>query len=467
MTRRLFVAIVSVVAVTLLFVAIGFVTLARLDARSDTQDQLRTTIESFAPADCTAADPRSLARFGRRGGPSGREFGIVGVTPDGAVVALGQGPLPGPAPPFDVPTGLSVDLDVISGCDTQTGVVGSRAFAARALGQRPDGTWIVAVLSSPVASVLGPSPERFAVIAVVALALGAAVAWWLGRRFARPVQDVTDAARRIADGDLSVRVPVPAGDDELARAAEAVNDMASSLERSRLLEQQFLMSVSHDLRTPLTSIRGYADALADGTLDDAARGGQVIVAEAARLERLVRDLLDLARLDAREFTLEQRPVDLAPVVEGVVEALRPAATDAGVRIEAHGIDTAVWTVGDHDRLAQVVANLVENGTRHATGLVSVTVEAGDRRGREVRVTVDDDGPGIASEDQPHVFERLYTSRTGPRRGEAGSGLGLAIVRELVAAMSGEVRAESRGTGGARFVVELPAHEDPATVTPPG
>src|SRR5207342_2446691 len=160
---------------------------------------------------------------------------------------------------------------------------------------------------------------------LVVLALAAAVAVWLARRLTRPIHEIERAAQQLATGDLSARAAVPLStDDELAALATTLNEMAAQLDAARDSEHAFLVSISHDLRTPLTSIRGYAEALADGTLDDAdpegrARAATVIGAEARRLERLVRDLLDLSRLDSREFSLSPRPCDAREVVRDAAE----------------------------------------------------------------------------------------------------------------------------------------------------
>jgi two-component system sensor histidine kinase BaeS len=225
--------------------------------------------------------------------------------------------------------------------------------------------------------------------------------------------------------------------------------MAEALDRSRGLERQFLLSVSHDLRTPLTSIRGYAEAIAEGTAPDAARAAGVISAESRRLDRLVRDLLELAKLDARRFSLDVRATDVAEVVEVTAEGFRPAAEEAGVTmtIDAAGAMTAA---ADPDRLAQIVANLTENAMKFAAG--RIVVGAAGHPGTVV-VWVDDDGPGIAPAELAQVFERFYSSARTPAR-QVGTGLGLAIVRELAGAMGGAVRAEASDLGGARMVVTL-------------
>jgi two-component system OmpR family sensor kinase len=310
----------------------------------------------------------------------------------------------------------------------------------------------VIVLSRRTSSPLAPVRGWFVVASAFTVALGLVAARVLSGRLTRPLADATAATRRIAAGDLSARVEARGrSDDELAGLAGSINQMAEALERSRVLEQQFLLSVSHDLRTPLTSIRGYAEALADGTLTDVAKGAAVIEQEAGRLERLVRDLLDLSKLDARSFRLDLQPVDLAAVAVAAAEALRPDAEAGGVTLSAAPGPPAV-VVGDPDRLAQVVANLVENALKHAAGRVEVTVAVDPV---SAWLSVADDGPGIAAEDRPHVFERLYVSRHAPTRREAGSGLGLAIVHELVTAMGGTVQALGNEPRGTRMVAGFP------------
>jgi len=208
------------------------------------------------------------------------------------------------------------------------------------------------------------------------------------------------------------------------------------------------------LRTPLTSIRGYAEAIADGTVegpDARIRAAEVISSESRRLERLVADLLDLARLDAHQFSLHPAPVDARAVVHDAVEAFGPAAAEIGVILEVESGDS-VSATADAQRLAQIVANLVENALKFATTRVSVGVQAVDGI---VELHVDDDGPGIAPNDLPRVFERLYTSRTVPGR-TLGTGIGLAIVRELALAMGGDARVEPVDSVGTRFVVSFPA-----------
>ena len=301
----------------------------------------------------------------------------------------------------------------------------------------------------------------FVWVGVIALAVAALVAAALARRFTRPLTAAVTTTRRIASGDLDATVPVgPREDPEFAQLAESINAMGANLVRARDQERQFLLSVSHELRTPLTSIRGYADAVLDGTADDAAAAAAVISSESRRLERLVQDLLDLARLDADRFSLDAQNVDAAALAAQVAEGFRPRVEELGIQLSvAPETDRPLWVVADPDRLAQVVANLVENASSFARRVV--TVGAGDLGGTPT-IWVLDDGPGIPADQLPRVFERHFTSdRSVGRR--KGSGLGLAIVSELAGAMGAGVRAESPATrdGGTRMLVWFHPTSPPA------
>jgi two-component system sensor histidine kinase BaeS len=306
----------------------------------------------------------------------------------------------------------------------------------------------------------------FVVVSAITLAGAAVVAYRLGRRITGPLIAAEATTKRIAAGDLTAQVPVsPRTDPETASLAHSINAMAESLSVAKGLEHQFLLSVSHDLRTPLTSIRGFAEAIADGATSDVGRAAEVIASESRRLERLVRDLLDLAKLDARRFSFDLRPVNLREVVDDTGEGFRLAADEYGIALAIEpGPDGGPPVPADPDRLAQVVANLVENALKYAKSAVRLAAVV---HPTEAVVWVEDDGPGIAAADLPRVFERLFMSSRDPAR-QVGSGLGLAIVAELVHAMGGTVRAESPlwPTGGTRMVVTLPILPPPAQLAPP-
>ncbi len=290
--------------------------------------------------------------------------------------------------------------------------------------------------------------------ALVAVALSVALA----RSLTRPLRELAAAAGALAAGRGETRVAVQ-GRDELSALGSAFNAMADELAAARGAEREFLMSVSHELKTPLTAIGGYAEALTDGAATPE-EAGAVIGAEAKRLERLVRDLLDLARLDRRAFAVAREPVDLARVAERAAQLAGSRAREREVAVDVHVSDGA-WAIGDEGRLEQAVSNLVDNALRVTPSGGRVSIEA--HRGE---LAVEDTGPGLRPEDLPRAFERFYLhARYGEERSD-GSGLGLAIVRELAAAMGGHAEVESHPGTGARFTLRLPAATEPATVEAP-
>ena len=449
MTRRLVLAIVATTVATLVLAGLGTLILARAGARANTERELRNQASELVDGVAALADRSSVDRPLAALTAFGRAFHLDDVT---AVYI-------GPAGRFvgELPAGVSAeDLPVVElqAGDTVSGHHGNLVYAAAAA-PTSRGTLVVAASRRADAG-LGQAGRWFFVAALGSALLAAVVAVTLGRRLARPIRQIDAAARSIAGGELATRLPEPAArdTDEVADLIRSVNAMAAELQRSRDLEQQFLLSISHDLRTPLTSIRGYAEAISDHTGADPAWAAGVIGTEARRLDRLVQDLLDLARLRARSFSLHPTAVELGEVVRVAAEAFRPDAEADGVRLLVTA-PTAIRIHADGDRVAQVVANLIENALKYGRHQVSVGVSQDAAFGV---VAVDDDGPGIMADDLPHVFERLYVAGHRPTRKESGSGLGLAIVRELVEAMGGQVRAGVSPLGGARlracFPVEL-------------
>jgi signal transduction histidine kinase len=230
--------------------------------------------------------------------------------------------------------------------------------------------------------------------------------------------------------------------------------MAESLERARALEQQFLLSVSHDLRTPLTSIRGYAEAISDGA-GDPARAAAVISSEARRLERLVADLLDLAKLQTSSFSLRLEPVDLGQLAAVAVEGFEPDAAERGLMIRALGSGLPLPVSADHDRLGQVAANLIENAMKYSPDGQSVEITL-DNLGTELLFTVRDHGPGIPPELQSEIFKPFHTSKAH------GTGLGLAITQKLVDAHRGQLELSSEPGLYAELTVTLPVNKNALT-----
>jgi two-component system sensor histidine kinase BaeS len=398
------------------------------------------------------------------------EGSLVLLTPGGAVEppVSTTAPLePGvPGGPLQaLPPGVSAgDLDIaaLARGEQQTGRREDVVFLAIPFEPEADGDVPVVVLTNRIEwGLAGRAGPFFLVAAVVAVGAAFGVSYVLARRFTRPLASMGTAASRIAAGDLSARVDL--GDppsDELDELARTLNRMAEQLDSARGQERAFLLSVSHDLRTPLTSIRGYAEAIADGTAADGAtrrRAAVVIASESRRLERLVADLLDLARLDSRQFSLRTQPFDAVTVVRDALDAFRPAAADLGVELRYEAPPTAGVDT-DPERLGQIVANLVENALKYARSRIDVEVLATE----VLELRVHDDGPGVDPDEVGHVFERLYTARDTPGR-TVGTGLGLAIVRELAVAMGGHAAASAAGgSGGATFTVRLPVRRARAT-----
>ncbi len=280
--------------------------------------------------------------------------------------------------------------------------------------------------------------------------VAAVLSFFLARRLIRPIAELSAATGRLAAGERDVVVPVR-GQDELAELGTAFNEMSGELGRAREAQRSFLESVSHELKTPLTSIRGYAEAVQERAVSPP-EGTRVIAAEADRLERLVGDLLDLARFGREDFAVEHDRIDLADVVGRAVERHRPRAEELSVELATAGAERGdgAWALGDADRLLQATSNLIENALRITPAGGSVTARADPGL-----IAVTDTGPGLAAEDLPHAFERFYLHDRYRSERSVGSGLGLAIVHELVSAMGGSVEASTPPDGGAQFTLRLP------------
>jgi two-component system, OmpR family, sensor kinase len=293
---------------------------------------------------------------------------------------------------------------------------------------------------------------------LIGAGLAALLALLLTRAIARPVRRVAEAARSLAAGEQPASIPAT-GPDEAVALATAFNEMATELERAHAAEKAFLLSVSHELKTPLTAISGHGEAISEGVIEPQA-AGKVIVREAMRLDRLVHDLLDLARLNQHTFTVRREPLDLHQIGHEAATRYQPQAEALGVRIEV-ACSAEAAAVGDADRLLQVLSNLIENALRCTPtgGTVTITATAGT-------LAVSDTGPGLDPDDLPRAFERFYLHSRHNRNPRIGTGLGLAIVKELTEAMGGSVTVASRPGEGAQFTVRLPVAMPPQPVQEP-
>lgn len=298
----------------------------------------------------------------------------------------------------------------------------------------------------------------------ILLLLGAALASALliSQGLVGRLRGTGDAARAIAEGDLTQRAPAQ-GRDEIAELAGHFNQMADRVEalvkglrRSQASQHDLLIMVSHEVRTPLTSIQGFAEALRDGVVRDDERRQrfyEIIAAESARLSRLTSDLFDVAKLDAGQADIQFQPIDLTGWLGSVAEGLQAIAIDQEVQvcltIDPVLANAAVW--GDRDRLQQVLGNLAANALRFAPTGSTITIGA-TGAGERVRVTVTDQGPGLAVEEQQKVFERFYQGQqVGTHK---GAGLGLSIAKSLVEAHGGQIGVDSVPGEGATFWFDL-------------
>jgi two-component system sensor histidine kinase BaeS len=316
-------------------------------------------------------------------------------------------------------------------------------FAARPVNS---GSFVLLRPESAATSLLSSYVWGLLIAAGAGGLLAALAAFLLARRISRPVDRIAIAARTLAAGTHPEPVPVE-GATEIATLAASFNDLVEQLQRAQEAERNFLLSVSHELKTPLTAIRGYAEAVEDGAIDPR-EAAATVSAEARRLERLVKDLLDLARMNKTDFSVHNAEIDLAEVVEDVARRYQQAAAEFGVTLHAV-TDGRAPAVADADRVLQVVSNLVENALRltPAGGEVRVIAEPGVLR-------VEDTGPGLAAGDREHAFERFYLHERYGRERSVGTGLGLAIVKELTLAMDGSVDVESKAGESTVFTVRL-------------
>ncbi|WP_454705443.1 sensor histidine kinase [Schumannella luteola] len=293
--------------------------------------------------------------------------------------------------------------------------------------------------------------RRLLAIAVpVLLVLLAAVIWFVVGRALTPVERIRARVDAIGPGDLGARVDVPPTGDEIARLATTMNRMLARLDSAAAAQRRFISDASHELRSPLASIRQHAEvARAHPDRLSGTELADVVLAEGIRLQDLVDQLLVLARLAETGGALTRKPVDLDDLALGEARRLRDTSA---LTIDSSGV-SAARIEGDERLLARVLRNLADNAARHAQSRIALAVGL---RGGEVEVVVEDDGAGIPASDRDRVFERFVRLDEARARDTGGSGLGLSIVAEIVRAHGGRVAVEESALGGARFVVTLPA-----------
>jgi signal transduction histidine kinase len=358
----------------------------------------------------------------------------------------------------DIPDVPASTVDMKSLTSGQTKTISFRwlgkSYLAEAqpleLGNNLFGALVVAKPTSQLRSRWVTLVERLAIAFGGGVIVASLLGFYLSRRITEPLSKLSRAADEVAAGHYDVELPSSRGSDEISHLSSRFGDMAGKLAESEQLSRNFLMSVSHELRTPLTAIRGHVSALREGVIEDpsmreASLG--VIGEEALRLERLVGDVLDLAKLDAHRFTVLQEEVDMERLSERAYAAFGEEARrrEIDYRLDVHATPVIVT---DGDRVLQIIVNLLSNAFRWTPegGRIELALSA---QNGSVSVAVADTGPGIDADERDRIF-RPFWSRDG-----GGTGLGLAIASELAVALGGEIVLDSRPGRGSRFVLLLP------------
>jgi signal transduction histidine kinase len=316
---------------------------------------------------------------------------------------------------------------------------------------QPVGAMIVATPEADLRGQWLPLIGRLALAFAAGAALAGILSLWVSRRLTRPVLALSRGVDEIATGNYAVRVPAGPGADEISRLSRRFNEMAARLSATEERERQFLMSVSHELRTPLTGIRGHVDALRDGLIDEpelVQASLDIAAGEAVRLERLVGDVLDLAKLRAHRFTVQTEEVDLSRLLAQAYGSFTDEARRRGIDFTLADDAVVPPLVTDGDRVLQIVTNLLKNALRWAPDDGSVRL-ATRLEGANVAIEVVDNGPGVDPAVRDQVFSPFVSTDT------QGTGLGLAISRELARALGGGLELESETGKGSRFRLLLP------------
>ncbi len=464
---RLFAAFVLVILLVSLLIGLGLFVLLRNSPLVDRQPlaeltgAVRTALRegSRPPA---GGDPAALQRY-VGDIAAAYEVRVLMLTAAGQVLA--DSSAGDPLPDFNLRT---LPRDAADGVRTglaRDGQGGVWLFVAR--GVPPDRLIVFAqprarlsALTLFLEDILWPLMQAGLIAALAALGL----ALLISRSIARPLQQMAGVAQGIAQGDYTRHAPT-GGPAEVRALGQALNAMSAQVQASQQTQRDFLANVSHELKTPLTSIQGFAQAIADGTADSPQalqRSGAIIHQEAERMRHMVADLLDLARLDAGLRALDRSPLDLRLILSAAVERFRPRAGEKAIHLQADLAEHLPPMIGDGERLSQVVANLLDNALKHTPSGGRVVLAAAGAEGG-VEVAVKDSGAGIPPDDLGRIFERFYqVDKSRARSG--GMGLGLAIAKEIVEAHGGRLRAESVVGLGSKFTVWLPlARPDDSTL----
>jgi signal transduction histidine kinase len=358
-------------------------------------------------------------------------------------------------PPSALPTGALVEGKKPPAFGLQAHGVSYLGVAREVtLGPAPAGALVVAEPESALRARWLQLFWELALAFGIGIPVAGVLVVYFSRRIAGPLEQLATAADEVAAGHYDVAVPERTWGSEVERLAARFHEMTARLSESEQLSRNFLMSVSHELRTPLTAIRGHVAALREGVFDDEAseqRSLEVVSEEALRLERLVGDVLDLAKLDARRFALLREEVDLKALCERAYATFAEEAKARGIEYDLE-LGEGPVLITDGDRVLQIVTNLLANALHWtpAGGRVDLGLATDDG---EVRVAVADTGPGIEPAAKDRIFRAFWSGDDG------GTGLGLTIARELALALGGRLELHSEPGRGSRFVLVLPVPQN--------
>src|SRR6266581_4777960 len=423
-------------------------------SKADLRREAIGLTEVFAQQAITANDTGVLPLISRQlERATGDRLFYVGVSPfpDKSVKSVGLEVLPQKT--VDWRSGRTITFEFKPPGATKTYLAVARPLKLAKKGPA-FGDLIVAKPKTELNQRLIPLLQRLAIASLGGIIVAGLLGWYLSRRITRPVLALSRATDEIERGSYDVDLPRVRGGGEIGHLAHRFREMAARLAEAEQQERNFLMSVSHELRTPLTAIRGHVDALREGVAADPAVRAEsldMIASESARLERLVGDVLDLAKLEAHRFTVLQEEVDMGRLCEQAYAAYGEEARRRGIAY-AKNFDARPTIVSDGDRVLQIISNLLSNAFRWTPdgGRVELELAASDGL---ISVAVDDNGPGVPVDERERIFRPFWS------RDDSGTGLGLAIAHELAVALGGSIELDSRPGQGSRFKLVLPSDPD--------
>ncbi|MEJ2413508.1 MAG: HAMP domain-containing sensor histidine kinase [Anaerolineales bacterium] len=291
------------------------------------------------------------------------------------------------------------------------------------------------------------------VSALVTLLIALVLGGFLIMSFTKPIRKLADATERVANGELGYQVDIKSS-DELGRLATSFNSMSSDLKNADLSRKQMTADIAHDLRTPLSILHGYTEAMSEGKLDGTSEIYQVMHQQAQHLNYLIDDLRTLSLLDSNELSFQIQKIDPETILNQTLAAFLPLAQEKNISISLEIESPLPRITLDPDRLTQILGNLVSNAVNLLSEGDRIWLKTWNEPGK-VNIKIRDNGPGISAEDLPHIFDRHYRTDKSRTRGPESSGLGLAITRKLVEAQGGEITANSEIGRGTAFTISFP------------